>query len=268
MTNKKHSENEVGKIAVIIGGSSGIGQNAASEIAKRGIGVILTYNTHKDGANETVAAIENVGGKAVALPLDAGKSETFASFKDAVAQALKDKWERSTFTYLVNNAGFGEMATIEGTSEELFDRLINVNFKAPFFITQKLLPLLEEGGAIVNTTSTAALHTGIAEGSAAYASAKAGLIVLTRYMAFEFRKRGIRVNAIAPGPTRTRFANDGFEKFPQAIAPIAVRTALGRVGEASDFGGVIVSLLSDEWSWVTGESIEVSGGFNLGFSLF
>ncbi len=140
MTNKKHSENEVGKIAVIIGGSSGIGQNAASEIAKRGIGVILTYNTHKDGANETVAAIENVGGKAVALPLDAGKSETFASFKDAVAQALKDKWERSTFTYLVNNAGFGEMATIEGTSEELFDRLINVNFKAPFFITQKLLP--------------------------------------------------------------------------------------------------------------------------------
>lgn len=263
MTDKIYKENDAGKVAVIIGGSSGIGQSAAIEIAKRGVGIILTYNSNKDGANETVTAIENAGGKAFALPLDAGQSESFATFRDAVAQELDNKWQRNTFTYLVNNAGFGQMAMFEDTTEELFDRFVNVIFKAPYFITQKLLPMLENGGAIVNVTSNSALPTVVAEGYSAYASAKGGLTVLTRYMAKEFSKCGIRVNAIAPGPTQTRFADDAFEKFPEVIAPIAAQTALGRVGQPDDIGKAIASILSDEWGWITGQNIEVSGGFKL-----
>lgn len=261
--NNKNNENDTDNVAVIIGGSAGIGQSAAIEIAKRGIGVILTYNTHKDGADQTVTAIESAGGKVVALPLDVGQSETFASFRDAVARELKNRWQKNTFTYLVNNAGFGEMAMFEDTTEELFDKFIRVILKGPYFITQKLLPMLEDGGAIVNTTSNSALVTGLSEGYSAYASAKGGLIVLSRYMAKELSKRGIRVNSVAPGPTRTRIANDAFEKYPEVIAPIAARTALGRVGEADDLGKVIASLLSEDWGWVTGENIEASGGFNL-----
>jgi len=263
MSDKSYKENGVGKIAVIIGGSAGIGQSAAIEIAKRGVGVILTYNTHKDGADRTVATIEKAGGRAAALPLEAGQSETFASFRDAVARELNNKWQRDSFTYLVNNAGFGQMAMFEDTTEELFDKFIRVIFKAPYFITQKLLPMLENGGAIVNVTSNSTLPTVVAEGFSAYASAKGGLTILTRYMAKEFSKRGIRVDSIAPGPTRTRFADDAFERFPEVIAPLAAQTALGRVGEPDDIGKAIASILSDDWGWITGQDIEVSGGFKL-----
>lgn len=257
-----------GSIAIVIGGSSGIGQSAAIELAGRGAGIILTYNRHRDGADHTVAHIQAAGGKAVAIQFDAARSGDFASFRDAVTQALNDNWQRATFEYLVNNAGVGETMMFENTTEEVFDTLINVNLKAPFFITQKLLPLLEDGGAIVNVTSSSTLATSISEGSSAYAAAKGGLTVLSAYMAKEFSKRGIRVNSIAPGPTKTRFGNDGFERFPELIAPIAARTALGRVGESGDLGKAIASLLSDDWRWITGQNIEVSGGFNLGFSLF
>jgi NAD(P)-dependent dehydrogenase (short-subunit alcohol dehydrogenase family) len=261
--NKNQNEKDAVKVAVITGGSAGIGQSTAIELAKRGVGIILTYNKHKDGAEETIATIESMGCKAVALPLDAGQSETFASFRDAVAQELKNKWGRDTFTYLVNNAGFGQMAMFEDTTEELFDKFMRVILKGPYFITQKLLPILEDGGAIVNTTSNSALATGLTEGYSAYASMKGGLAVLTRYMAKEFSKRGIRVNSVAPGSTRTRIANDAFEKYPEAIAPLAAQTALGRIGEADDLGRVIASLLSDDWAWVTGENIEASGGFKM-----
>ena len=263
MTNKNYPGKDTGKVAVIIGGSSGIGQSAAIEIAKNGVGIILTYNSNKEGADKTVAAIESAGGKAVALALEAGESETFAAFRDAVAQQLEDKWQQNTFTYLVNNAGFGQMALFEDTSEELFDKFIRVIFKAPFFITQKLLPLLQDGGAIVNVTSNSALPTVVAAGYSAYASAKGGLTVLTRYMAKEFSQRGIRVNSIAPGPTQTRFADNAFEKYPEVIAPLAAQTALGRLGQPDDIGKAIASILSDEWGWITGQDIEVSGGFKL-----
>lgn len=259
----KTTQQHTARVAVITGGSAGIGQNAAIEIAKRGVGVILTYNKHKEGAAETVAIIEQAGGKAVALPLDTGKCNTFAAFKNAVANELKNKWQRETFTYLVNNAGFGQMMMFEDTTEALFDEFTNVILKGPYFLTQTLLPMLEDGGAIVNTTSNSALVTGLTEGYSAYASMKGGLTVLTRYMAKEFSKRGIRVNSVAPGPTRTRIANDAFEKYPEVIPGIAAETALKRVGEASDLGPVIASLLSDEWGWVTGENIEASGGFRL-----
>jgi NAD(P)-dependent dehydrogenase (short-subunit alcohol dehydrogenase family) len=251
------------KIAVVTGGSSGIGRHTGIRLAERGAGVILTYNTHRDGAQETVATIEHRGGVAVALELDVGDSATFDAFAERVAVEIGDRWQRRSFDYLVNNAGFGQMSMFAETTEELYDRFHRVILKGPYFLTQKLLPLLADGGAIVNTTSNSALHTGLEAGYSAYASMKGGLAVLTRYLAKELSERGIRVNSVAPGPTRTRIAHDAFERFPDVIPPIVARTALGRLGDGDDVGKVIAALLSDECAWITGENIEASGGFNL-----
>jgi NAD(P)-dependent dehydrogenase (short-subunit alcohol dehydrogenase family) len=250
-------------IAIVTGGSSGIGQSAARQIAKRGAGVILTYSANPSGALETVADIEKDGGQAVALPLDLGRSETFPAFKEAVTRALADSWQADSFDYLVNNAGFGRMAMFEDTSEELFDQFLRVLLKGPYFLTQTLLPMLADGGAIVNTTSNAALFSGMEAGYSAYGTMKGGLVVLTRYLAKELSTRGIRVNSVSPGPTRTRLGDDGFAKYPELIAPIAAKTALGRVGESDDIGMVIAALLSEECRWITAQDIEASGGYNL-----
>lgn len=251
------------KVAIVTGASSGIGQGTAIRIAERGAGVILTFHSDPDGARDTVSAIEKLGGSAVALPLDLGRSECFPAFVDRVAAELHRRWNRTTFDYLVNNAGFAQMAMFQDTTEELFDELHRVLLKGPYFLTQKLLPLLADGGAIVNTTSNSALHSGLTPGYSAYATMKGGLTVLTRYLAKELSGRRIRVNAIAPGPTRTRLANDAFARMPEVIPPIVAQTALGRLGEADDVGRAIAALLSDEFGWVTAESIEASGGFNL-----
>jgi NAD(P)-dependent dehydrogenase (short-subunit alcohol dehydrogenase family) len=256
-------ESPIAKVAVVTGGSSGIGQAAAIRIAERGAGVILTYNTNADNAKETVAMIEGKGGEAIALPLDVGRSASFADFAEQVAQELNDTWRRATFDYLVNNAGFGQMAMFEDTTEELFDEFLRVVLKGPYFLTQRLLPLLAEGGAIVNTTSNAALVTGLTPGYSAYATMKGGLAVLTRCLAKELSTRGIRVNSVAPGSTRTRIAHDAFEHHPEVIPPLVAQTALGRLGEADDIGKVIAALLSDDFGWVTGENIEASGGYRM-----
>jgi len=251
------------KIGVVTGASSGIGQSAAIRIAERGAGVIVTYNAHVDGAEETVAAIESNGGSAFAVPLDVGLIETFPGFADRVAGEISDRWQRTTVDYLVNNAGFGRMSMFEDTTDELYEQFQRVILKGPYFLTQKLLPILADGGAIVNTTSNSAINTGLSEGYSAYASMKAGLAMLTRYLAKELSPRGIRANSVAPGPTRTRIADDAFERFPDVIPPIVEDTALGRLGEADDVGKVIATLLSNECGWITGENIEVSGGFHL-----
>jgi NAD(P)-dependent dehydrogenase (short-subunit alcohol dehydrogenase family) len=251
------------KIAIVTGGSSGIGRSAAIRIAARGAGVVLTYHGNPEGADETVATIGANCGSAVALPLDVGNSETFTAFTDRVAGEISDRWQRTKFDYLVNNAGFGQMSMFEDTTEELYDQFQRVLLKGPYFLTQKLLPMLADGGAIANTTSNSAIPTGLAEGYSAYASMKGGLAVLTRYLAKELSGRGIRVNSVAPGATRTRIAHDAFDRFPEVIPPLVQRTALGRLGEADDVGKVIAALLSDECAWITGENIEVSGGFNL-----
>ena len=252
------------KIAVITGGSTAIGQHTAIRVAQRGAGVILTYNSSPDGAEETVATIEEHGGAAVALALDVGDSETFDGFAHTVAAELSDRWQRSSFDYLVNNAGFGQMSMFAETTEELYDRFHRVILKGPFFLTQTLLPLLADGGAIVNTTSNSALPTGVEAGYSAYATMKGGLAVLTRYLAKELSARGIRVNAVAPGPTRTGFISDDVvERFTEVIASLVDRTALGRLGDGDDVGKVIAALLSDDCGWITGEHIEVSGGFRL-----
>jgi NAD(P)-dependent dehydrogenase (short-subunit alcohol dehydrogenase family) len=251
------------KIAIVAGASSGIGQSAAIQIAQRGDGVILTYNGNQAGARDTVAMIEKAGGQAVALPLDVGRSETFPAFRESVVAALRDVWRRDTFDYLVNNAGFGRMALFEDTTEELFDEFMRVLLKGPYFLTQTLLPLLADGGAIVNTSSNAALPSGLEEGYSAYGTMKGGVTVLTRYMAKEFSKRGIRVNSVAPGATRTRIGDNAFERYPEVIPAIAAKTALGRLGEPDDVGMVIAMLLSEEGRWITAQNLEASGGYGL-----
>lgn len=251
------------EIAVVTGASSGIGQSAAVQLAKRGVGVILTYNGNKEGSLETVADIERDGGSAVALPLDIGRSETFAEFKDTVARVLADTWGAESFQYLVNNAGFGQMSMFEDTTEELFDLFFRVLLKGPYFLTQALLPLLADGGAIVNTSSNAGLYSSLEAGYSAYGSMKAGFTSLTRYMAKEFSPRGIRVNAVAPGATQTRISGDAFAKYPEVIPAIAAKTALGRIGEPDDIGKVISALLSEDCRWITAQNIEASGGYTL-----
>ncbi|TIX90719.1 SDR family oxidoreductase [Rhizobium sp. P44RR-XXIV] len=244
------------KIVIVTGSSRGIGASTALECAKRGMGVVVTYNGNAEKAEDVVKAISKIGGKAVALKLNVGNSSSFPEFREAVSARLTAIWGRKTFDILVNNAGYGLYAPISTVTEEQFDGLFNVHLKGPFFLTQTLLPLMEDGGHIVNVTSaTSRVATA---GVAPYASFKGGLEVLTRYMAKEFGERRIRANSIAPGAIRTELGgglNDEFE------AMLAGQTALGRVGEPEELGGMIANLLCEENRWINAQNIEVSGGY-------
>ncbi|HCL65913.1 MAG TPA: 3-oxoacyl-ACP reductase [Rhizobium sp.] len=247
------------KIAVITGGSRGIGKAAALECARRGMGVIVTYNSHKPGADDVVRDIVGMGGKAAALPLDVGDAASFPAFAEDVAATLLKLWGRSDFDCLVNNAGFGLFNLIENVTTDQFDRLMNVHLKGPFFLTQALLSLMADGGAIINLSSAT---TRVATpGVAPYAAFKAGIEVLTRYMAKEFGDRRIRANAIAPGAIRTDLADGALDKNPEFAALLASQTALGRVGEPEDVGRVIAMLLSKESEWINAQTVEVAGGY-------
>lgn len=244
------------KVVIITGSSRGLGASTALKCAERGMGVFVTYNNNPKSAEDVVNAITAKGGKAVALKLDVADISTFPAFRDAVAAELDTVWRRQSFDYLVNNAGYGLFNPITTVTEEQFDGLLNVHLKGPFFLTQTLLPLMEDGGHIINMTSaTTRVAT---SGVAPYAAFKGGLEVLTRYMAKEFGERRIRANSIAPGAIRTELGgglNDEFESM------LAAQTALGRVGEPEDIGGVIASLLSDENRWINAQNIEVAGGY-------
>jgi NAD(P)-dependent dehydrogenase (short-subunit alcohol dehydrogenase family) len=250
-------------IAIITGASSGIGGATAVALAERGVDSIMTFNSHEDRVRDVVEAVRQKGAKAVALRLDIGESAGFIAFKNEVIAALNSEWKASSFDYLVNNAGFLQMALFEDTTEELFDAYVRVLFKGPYFLTQALLPVLADGSAIVNVTSNSIFQSGMAAGASAYASMKGGLTTLTRYMAKEFSRRGIRVNSVAPGATRTRIGDDAYDKYPEVIQQIVEMTALGRLGEANDVGAVIAAVLSDDFRWVTGQHIEASGGARL-----
>jgi NAD(P)-dependent dehydrogenase (short-subunit alcohol dehydrogenase family) len=251
------------KVAVISGFSSGIGYATAIALAERGVNVIGSYRRNEAGARQLVEEAGRFGVKVVPFHLDLNEMSSIAGFHDNVVKTLQSEWKTDRFDYLVNNAGFGQDAPFEKTTEALFDEFTRVILKGHFFLTQAFLPNLKDGGAIVNVTSNSALPTGLAPGYSAYASMKGGLMVLSRYMAKELSPRKIRVNSVAPGPTRTRIANDAFAKYPQVIPPLVAQTALGRLGESRDLGLVIAALLSDEFGWVTGENIEASGGFKL-----
>ncbi|WP_036967657.1 SDR family NAD(P)-dependent oxidoreductase [Promicromonospora kroppenstedtii] len=250
-------------ITIVVGASSGIGQAAAIRAAEGGSGVIVTYNANQDGALETVARIQEAGGTAVALPLDVGDSATFPAFRAAVERALAETWGARTVTGLVNNAGYGGGTLFADTTEKQLDDFYRVIFKGPYLVTQALLPLIEDGGSIVNTASSSAGTAGLSEGYSAYGSMKGAVIVLTRYLAKELGARGIRVNSVSPGPTNTPFAGGAFEAYPEMTAQLVERTALGRLGRPDDAGSAIAFLLSNGGRWVTAQNIEVTGGFNL-----
>src|SRR5262245_47870415 len=252
------------KIAIVTGASSGIGAAAALAFAERGVHSIVTYNSSEEGALRLVDEVKRKGAVAKPLRLDVGASATFRGFRAKLAAGRETEWARQRFDYLVNNAGFGQMAMFENTTEELFDKFMRVLLKGPYFLTQALLPLMTDGGAIVNVASNSAMTTGLTPGYSAYASMKGGLITLSRYMAKEFAPRGVRVNSVSPGSTRTGMITDEvMANYPDVIAALVETTAFRRLGESADIGSVIAALASDEFRWVTGQNIEASGGFRL-----
>lgn len=249
------------KIAIVTGGSRGLGRNAAIALAKKGVDVILTYHSKETEAAAVVAEIEQAGAHAVALQLDVGNSQSFDAFATQVKQALQQKWERQTFDYLVNNAGIGIHVPFAETTEAQFDQLMNIHFKGAFFLTQKLLPLIADHGRIINLSS--GLTRFSFPGYAAYASMKGAMEVLTKYLAKELGPRGIAVNTVAPGAIETDFGGGTVRDNAQLNQMIASQTALGRVGIADDIGGVIASLLSEDNRWINAQRIEASGGMML-----
>jgi NAD(P)-dependent dehydrogenase (short-subunit alcohol dehydrogenase family) len=248
-------------IALITGGSRGLGRNAALHLADRGVDLIITYRSGAKEAAEVVRQIEAKGRKAVALPLDVGRSKAFGEFAEAVRAALGRGWGRDRFDFLVNNAGMGVHASFVETTEEQFDELVNVHLKGTFFLTQKLLPLLRDGGRIVNVSTGLARFT--FPGYAAYAAMKGGVEVLTRYLAKELGGRGIAVNTLAPGAIETDFGGGAVRDNEALNRALAAQTALGRVGLPDDIGGAVAMLLAPENRWINGQRIEASGGMML-----
>ena len=249
------------KIAVVTGGSRGLGRNTALRLANAGVGVVLTYRSQRAEADRAVADITAAGGTAAALQLDTAVTGGFEDFADQLRTVLAERWNRDDFDYLVNNAGTGLTASFGETTEKDFDDLVNVHLKGVFFLTQTLLPLIADGGAIVNVSTGLTRFT--VPGHAAYAAMKGAVEVLTRYQAKELGSRGIRVNAIAPGATATDFSGGVVRDNDQLRAYLTAEVALGRVGEPDDIGPAVAALLSDDNRWMTAQRIEVSGGQSL-----
>jgi NAD(P)-dependent dehydrogenase (short-subunit alcohol dehydrogenase family) len=248
-------------IALVTGGSRGLGRSTAVHLAKHGTDVILTYKSGRAEAEATVAEIVSMGRRAHALPLDVAKSTTFVEFAIRLRDVLSKNWQRDKVNFLVNNAGIGIHANFADTTEAQFDELVNIHLKGVFFLTQKLLPLLADGGRIVNISS--GLSRFVFPGYSAYAAMKGAIEVLSRYMAKELGPRGIAVNVVAPGAIETDFGGGMVRDDAQVNAMIASQTALGRVGLPDDIGGVIASLLSPENGWINAQRIEASGGMFL-----
>jgi NAD(P)-dependent dehydrogenase (short-subunit alcohol dehydrogenase family) len=246
------------KIALVTGSSRGLGKNTALALAKKGVDVVVTYHSNLEEAKKVVSAIEELGANAIALQLDTSNTKTFDDFVQQVKQSLQDKWQTEHFDFLVNNAGTGIHAPFADTTEEEFDHLMNIHLKGVFFLTQKLLPLINDGGRIVNLSSGLARFS--LPGYSAYAAMKGAIEVLTRYMAKELGQRQIAVNVVAPGAIETDFGGGGVRDNPELNSFVASQTALGRVGLPDDIGGAIAALLSEENRWVNAQRIEVSGG--------
>ena len=245
-------------IALITGGSRGLGRSMALQLADRGRDIVLTFRSRQDEAQAVVGAIERKGRKAVALQLDITKPDTFAGFAARVQDVLRDAWDRTQFDYLVNNAGTGVLKPYTSTTEEEFDRMVNEHLKAPYFLTQRLLPLIRDGGRILNVSS--GLTRFAYPGYSAYASVKSAVETLSVYMAKELGARRIAVNTVAPGATETDFGGGYVRRTPEVKQRLADVTALGRVGLPEDIGGAVAALLDDGAGWINAQRIEVSGG--------
>lgn len=249
------------KIALVTGGSRGLGRNMAVSLAKKGIDVVLTYNSNKQEAEKVVAEIQSLGQKASAFQLDAGNVKSFDVFFRDVTTHLQEHTGSTHFDFLINNAGTALYAAFADTTEEQFDTALDIHYKGVFFLTQKALPFLNDGGRIINISSGLARFS--FPGSSAYASMKGAIEVLTRYLAKELGARGIAANVVAPGAIATDFGNGHVRDNKEVNAQIASVTALGRVGLPDDIGGVVAFLCTEDAKWINGQRIEVSGGMML-----
>lgn len=254
-------KNSVNKIALVTGGSRGLGKDMALQLAKKGFDVILTYQTKSDSAQEVVNQIKNNGNKAFAIQLDMANANSFDQFVATLSTTLKNEFQSETISALVNNAGVGVHAAFADTTMEQFDSMVNIHLKGPYFLTQKLLPVLEDGSSVVNISS--GLTRFSYNGYAAYAIMKAGIESLSRYQAQELGARRIRFNTVAPGAIETDFGGGAVRDNKDLNDLIASTTALGRVGKPDDIGSVVAFLCSDESKWINAQRIEVAGGVNI-----
>jgi NAD(P)-dependent dehydrogenase (short-subunit alcohol dehydrogenase family) len=249
------------RIALITGGNRGLGKNAAMALAAEGVDIVITYRGNRAEAEAVVADITRLGCRAQALQLDVGVVGSFEAFARQLRDVLRQQWQREQFDYLVNNAGVGIHVGFAQTTEAQFDELMNVHFKGVFFLTQSLLPLIADGGRILNVSSGLARFS--FPGYSAYGAMKGAIEVLTRYLAKELGARGIAVNVLAPGAIETDFGGATLRNNPQVKQQIASLTALGRAGQADDIGGIVAALLSPAMGWVNGQRVEASGGMLL-----
>ena len=246
------------KIALITGASRGLGKSAALHLAAQGVDIIGTFNSQVADAQAVVAQIEQLGARAAMLQLDVSRSDSFGDFGARFSAVLKDQFGREHFDFLINNAGVGLHADFVDTTPEQFDLLLNIHFKGPFFLTQQLLPQLNDGGRIINISSGLARFA--LPGMSAYAAMKGAMEVLTRYLAKELGARAIVVNTLAPGAIATDFSGGMVRDNAEVNGFVAGNTALGRVGEADDIGGALAMLLAPGSGWINGQRIEASGG--------
>lgn len=253
--------NTKNKVALVTGGSRGLGRNMAISLAKKGIDVVLTYNSNKLEADKVVTEIESLGQKAAAFQLDAGNVSSFDGFFKQVTSHLKEQSGNTNFDFLINNAGTALYASFVETTEEQFDTALNIHYKGVFFLTQKALPFINDGGRIINISSGLARFS--FPGSSTYASMKGAVEVFTRYLAKELGFRGIAANVVAPGAIATDFGGGRVRDNQDINAHIAGITALGRVGLPDDIGGVVAFLCTEDARWINGQRIEVSGGMSL-----
>ena len=249
------------KIAIVTGGSRGLGKDMAISIARKGIDVILTYNNNADLANETVAEIEKLGQKAVALQLNMSNLKSLDSFIEQVTHQLASTFNSTHFDFLVNNAGMGKTVPFTEVSEDLFDEFLNVHFKGVYFLTQKLVSKINSGGRIINISSGTTRFAN--PGYSLYASMKGAIETFTKYLAKELGSKGIGANVVAPGPIATDFNGAAIRNSEQMKNILGGLTPLGRVGNADDIGSVVAFLCTDDAKWINGQRIEVSGGINV-----
>jgi len=249
------------KIALVTGGSRGLGKDMALSLARKGLDVLLTYRSNKEEAKQTAEEIESMGQKAAVLQLDMTDPSALDRFVSETRSILSDQWNAQSIDFLVNNAGMGATVPFHEVTEQLFTDFLNVHFKGVFFLTQKLLPYMAEGGGIVNISTGTTRFAN--PGYAVYASMKGAIEVFTKYLAKELGAKGIRANVVAPGPVETDFNNAAIRGNPQMKERLGSMSPLGRVGQADDIGSVVAFLCTGDAKWINGQRIEVSGGINV-----